>query len=392
MGICLIFPFCIQGLILFVDEFYFHRQRDLPLWERIGHPLDALSVFICALFIFLMPATTANIEIYIGLCAFSCLFITKDEFIHTQSCTAGENWLHALLFILHPVSFVAAGFIWWENISPIFLALQPLLLFILMIFQILYWSLRDLKKSEINNQIYENYGDRWYEADDDPVALLRAESKTKTPWVLRTVKEQGLLHSTTHVLDVGCGAGFLSNELARAGLHVTGVDLSQESLKVAAQYDSTKSVVYLKADAFHLPFENDSFDVLTAMDFLEHVEQPREVIQEFSRVLKPNGIFIFHTFNRNPLAYIVIIKAVEWFVRNTPKDMHVLRLFIKPKELKQYCMDAQLVPQKMLGIKVVFSSIPLKNLLTGFVPKDLKFELTKSLLLSYLGFAVKNSK
>jgi len=242
---------------------------------------------------------------------------------------------------------------------------------------------------KVNNEIYNTYGDRWYTAQDDPVALLRAESKTKSPWILEKLKKHGLLDSSTQVLDVGCGAGFLSNELALHHLNVTGVDLSEDSIRVAQKFDSTKSVKYLAADAYNLPFADQSFDVLTAMDFLEHVDQPAKAIQEFSRVLKPGGIFIFHTFNRNFLAYLVIIKLVEWLVKNTPKNMHVLELFIKPSELAQYCKQADLQTQEMIGIKPQFSTIPLKNVWTGVVPLSLRFELTRSLLLSYMGYAIK---
>ena len=244
----------------------------------------------------------------------------------------------------------------------------------------------------VNNAIYDTYGTRWYEADDDPVALLRAESKTKSPWIIQKIQEHGFMKPESKVLDVGCGAGFLSNELAKQNLDVTGVDLSPESIKVAGQYDETKKVKYLTADAYKLPFADGSFDVLTALDFLEHVDRPNDVIKEFSRVLKPGGLFIFHTFNRNRLAHLVIIKFVEWFVKNTPKDMHVIHLFIKPSELEDYCRQAQLTPGPMIGIKPVFSSFTLKSLLTGVVPKKLRFELTKSLRLSYMGLAVKNGR
>ncbi len=244
----------------------------------------------------------------------------------------------------------------------------------------------------VNNAIYDTYGTRWYEADDDPVALLRAESKTKTPWIVQQLKDHGFLKPETKVLDVGCGAGFLSNELAKQNLDVTGVDLSPESIKVACQYDQTKKVKYQTADAYQLPFADASFDVLTALDFLEHVDRPADVIKEFSRVLKSGGLFIFHTFNRNKLAHLVIIKFVEWFVKNTPKDMHVIHLFIKPVELENYCRQAQMVPGVMVGIKPVFSSFTLKSLFTGIVPKSLRFELTKSLSLSYMGLAVKSDR
>jgi 2-polyprenyl-6-hydroxyphenyl methylase / 3-demethylubiquinone-9 3-methyltransferase len=135
---------------------------------------------------------------------------------------------------------------------------------------------------KVDNEIYHAYGQRWYTADDDPIALLRAESQTKTPWIVEKIKEHQLLKSDTKVLDVGCGGGFLSNALAQQGLQVTGVDLSTESLDVARSYDTTKSVSYLTADAYKLPFEDQSFEVVTAMDFLEHVEDPARVIKEFS--------------------------------------------------------------------------------------------------------------
>lgn len=243
---------------------------------------------------------------------------------------------------------------------------------------------------KVNNDIYDTYGDRWYTAFDDPVALLRAESKTKTPWILDKIKQHEFFSPSTKILDVGCGGGFLSNELAKQGMQITGVDLSEESLKAAHRHDETKSVNYQVADAYHLPFENETFEVITAMDFLEHVDRPEDVIKEFSRVLKPGGIFIFHTFNRNWLAYIVIIKMVEWLVKNTPKHMHVLHLFIKPRELKEYCENAGMKTTDWIGIKPVFSSVPLKNIFSGVVPKSMKFELTRNLCLSYMGSAVKS--
>lgn len=249
-----------------------------------------------------------------------------------------------------------------------------------------------MTKTEVDNSIYDLYGDKWYTAYDDPVALLRAESKVKTPWVIEKIKKHFDNISELELLDVGCGGGFLSNELAENGFKVTGVDLSPESVIVAARYDKTKSVKYLTADAYNLPFADSSFDVITAMDFLEHVEDPLSVIKEFSRKLKPNGLFIFHTFNRNFIAGLVIIKAVELLVKNTPKNLHVLRLFIKPEELTQYCEQSGLSVLKMTGIKPVFSSIPIKNVFTGVVPKELKFELTSSLKLSYMGYAIKSLK
>lgn len=133
-------PFLLQGVAMFFDEYYFHRKRGLPLWERIGHPLDTLSVVVSYAFLYLNQPSDSNLKIYIALCAFSCILITKDEFVHTELCEARENWLHAVLFVLHPISFLSAGIIWKENLNPNLIALQPVFIFVFMIYQILYWS------------------------------------------------------------------------------------------------------------------------------------------------------------------------------------------------------------------------------------------------------------
>jgi hypothetical protein len=138
--IWLYIPFALQGLAMFFDELHFHRKRGLPLWEKIGHPIDSLSVFVCYLYLYLSPPSLNNLYVYIGLCAFSCVLVTKDEFVHTEKCEAKEHWLHAFLFILHPITFLAAGFIWWQNLNVMFIQIQPLVIFLFMTYQIIYWS------------------------------------------------------------------------------------------------------------------------------------------------------------------------------------------------------------------------------------------------------------
>lgn len=238
----------------------------------------------------------------------------------------------------------------------------------------------------VNNAIYDALGERWYAANDDPVALLRAESRLRNPWVTQhIVAECG---TGARVLDVGCGAGFLSNHLAREGFEVTGIDASQASIDVALRHDTTRRARYLLGDALCLPFADAAFDVVCAMDFLEHVEDPGRVLTEVARVLRPGGLFFFHTFNRNPVAWLVIIKGVEWFVRNTPRHMHVLRLFIKPRELEQMCAANGLAVAVLHGSEpVVFSWAFWRMLFTRVVPADFRFRFSRSTLLAYTGYA-----
>ncbi len=242
---------------------------------------------------------------------------------------------------------------------------------------------------KINNTIYEAYGDRWYTAFDDPVALLRAETKVKVPWILSRL-DTHFGRSDLKILDVGCGGGFVSNGLSEAGLRdITGVDISTASLDVARRWDSTSRVRYQAGDAYHLPFPCSSFDCVLAMDMLEHVEEPSRVIEECARVLRPGGLFMFQTINRNWVAGLVGIKFVEWFVRNTPKQMHLLRMFIKPEELVAICKLHGLNVEDMVGVRPMFSTIPVKHYFSRTVPEGMRFKLSSSHLLAYMGSAQK---
>lgn len=161
MNFFILSAFFIQGIAMFFDEFYYHQKRGLPRWEKIGHPLDTLSTLSCFLFLYILPPTERNLIIYAGLAVFSCLFITKDEVVHAKECSPGEQWLHSILFILHPITLIAAVFIWPllhtgtpttvnlvftpENLwaakyLPLFILGQIVLIIIFMIYQITYWN------------------------------------------------------------------------------------------------------------------------------------------------------------------------------------------------------------------------------------------------------------
>ena len=123
-----------------IDE-KLHHQRGLTLWERLGHPLDTLTVFVTLSYIVINDYTEQGQMIYIMLSIFSCLFITKDEFIHTEVCSAFEHWLHAVLFILHPMIFLCAGILWKYRPQDEFLNYWAVLTGLFMMYQIFRWSI-----------------------------------------------------------------------------------------------------------------------------------------------------------------------------------------------------------------------------------------------------------
>jgi hypothetical protein len=136
----LLLPAALQMLVMFFDEFVFHRARGLPRWERVGHPLDTLTAVACYGWLVRTPPDSPHaLPVYVALCAFSCLFITKDEFIHARLCTPMETWLHGVLFVLHPIVFLSFGVIWQRRLAPRLIAIELALTLALLLQQALYW-------------------------------------------------------------------------------------------------------------------------------------------------------------------------------------------------------------------------------------------------------------
>lgn len=245
-------------------------------------------------------------------------------------------------------------------------------------------------RHSINNAFYDDLNEKWSEASDHPIALLRAENALRNPWI-QSVLERTFPYPCK-VLDIGCGGGFLTNFLATKGHLVSGVDLSNESLSIAKGADSTESVEYVRASAYELPFSSGTFDAVCAMDLLEHVENPAHVVKEAARVLKKDGLFFFHTFNRNLLSYFMVIKGVDWCFANSPKNIHVYPLFIKPEELKESCENHGMEVVEIKGVRPVYTKKAFwKLLFTKQMEEDFEFVFTPSLKTGYSGFARKKS-
>jgi 2-polyprenyl-6-hydroxyphenyl methylase/3-demethylubiquinone-9 3-methyltransferase len=372
----------LQAVAMLLDEGVFHRRRELPRWERIGHPLDTLTIAACLAWLLCGGGLTGYVVLAIG----STLFVTKDEGVHAKQCSAGEHWLHAVLFALHPIVLAAFGWLAWHGERTL-LAGQLAVTLAFMTYQIVYWNVVRRAPRAVNNEWYADLGERWYQAEDTPIALLRAESRHRNPWLAEQILRE--LGPQQRVLDLGCGAGFLANHLAAQGHRVTGLDTTAEALAVARAHDVTRTATYELGDATRLPYPDASFDVVCALDLLEHVDDPVRLIAEVGRVLRPGGLFFFHTFNRTRRAHLIVIKGVEWFVANAPKDLHVIELFRAPAEVAGRCDRAGLEVTLLRGSRPRFRWPLVRMLLTGKVGDDFAFTWTDSLAIGYTGCARK---
>jgi 2-polyprenyl-6-hydroxyphenyl methylase/3-demethylubiquinone-9 3-methyltransferase len=155
------------------------------------------------------------------------------------------------------------------------------------------------------------------------------------------------------VLDVGCGAGLLSEALAREGAQVTALDLAPELVEVAKLHllESGLQVDYrlisVEALAEEMP---GAFDAITCMEMLEHVPDPGSVLAACATLLKPGGKLFVSTLNRTPLAFAAAIVGAEYLAGLLPKGTHDYQSFIRPAELAGWLRAAGLVLEDVSGL------------------------------------------
>ncbi|WP_394764790.1 bifunctional 2-polyprenyl-6-hydroxyphenol methylase/3-demethylubiquinol 3-O-methyltransferase UbiG [Stenotrophomonas sp.] len=154
-------------------------------------------------------------------------------------------------------------------------------------------------------------------------------------------------------LDVGCGAGLLSEALAREGAQVSALDLAPELIEIARLHllESGLVVDYRLQSVESIADEQPGqFDVVTCMEMLEHVPDPGSVLAACARLLKPGGALFVSTLNRTPLAFMAAIVGAEYVAALLPKGTHDYQSFIKPAELASWIRDAGLQLQDVSGL------------------------------------------
>jgi 2-polyprenyl-6-hydroxyphenyl methylase/3-demethylubiquinone-9 3-methyltransferase len=196
---------------------------------------------------------------------------------------------------------------------------------------------------------FSDLAHRWWDVNSE-FRPLHQINPLRLDWIQTLAPLKG-----QQVLDVGCGGGILSDAMARAGAHVTGIDLATKSLKVAqlhALETQTPNVAYREVSAEALAADKPAtFDVVTCMEMLEHVPDPASVVKACATLVKPGGWVFFSTLNRNPKSFVFAILGAEYILNLLPKGTHEYAKFIKPSELAADCRTAGLGLRASKGLQ-----------------------------------------
>ena len=154
------------------------------------------------------------------------------------------------------------------------------------------------------------------------------------------------------ILDIGCGGGLLSEPMARLGAEVVGADAAPRNIPVAQLHAAQSGLVidYRFTTAEDLAAAGERFDVVLNMEVVEHVSDPLIYLTACQTLLKPGGIMLCSTLNRNPKSFLVAIIGAEWVLRWLPKGTHDWAKFITPDELYRLISRAGLTPLDRKGM------------------------------------------
>jgi len=194
---------------------------------------------------------------------------------------------------------------------------------------------------------FQDLASRWWDASSE-FKPLHQINPLRLDWIADRVELSG-----SRVLDVGCGGGILAESMSHKGADVLGIDLAEAPLAVARLHamETGAALEYQEISAEDCAAEQPgSFDTVTCLEMLEHVPDPASTVAACAALVKPGGRVFFSTLNRNPKSWLFAIVGAEYVLRLLPRGTHDWQKFIKPSELANYCREAGLQVNEIIGL------------------------------------------
>jgi 2-polyprenyl-6-hydroxyphenyl methylase/3-demethylubiquinone-9 3-methyltransferase len=180
---------------------------------------------------------------------------------------------------------------------------------------------------------------RWWDPHG-PMRPLHAMNPARIGWILSHTARRFPSPDGVRLLDVGCGAGLAAEALSRHGFDVLGIDAAADVIDVARAHAGDTGPLYRVALADDLLADGRCFQVITALEVIEHVPDPAAFICVLTGLLEPGGMLFLSTLNRTRRSFLIAKLGAEYVLRLLPVGTHDWRRFIQPAELAGLLRDA----------------------------------------------------
>ena len=223
------------------------------------------------------------------------------------------------------------------------------------------------------SRIFDKLSDEWWD-ENGSFKALHSFNLIRLDYLKKNYLYKSL--NGLRILDVGCGGGILCEPLSRLGADVTGIDTNEKAIKVAKEHAKIKNlkIKYINAELSQV--EKCSFDIITCMEVLEHVENVNQIISISNNILRKNGFFFGSTINKTLTSYLLAILFAENVFQIVPRGTHEWKKFLKPNFVKKKFLENGFNDFQVQGVKYN----PFKN----------RWSVSERTFINYMFYSIKS--